>query len=223
MAHSCRNCGCNKIDCGCKDSYLTTPPPCPTPEDCPDAQPCSEVFDAECIIYNGTPLTCAETTIVPTGMSVAEALDRIIDYFCRTTGTDTIVAAGNNITVSSTTVGNTTTYTVAALCAPFVEISVTQGGNLQATVSGGKAPYTYVWSMADNWLAGNTQSMFTLNATIQPNVVAPVIFPVNPTDPNTFTFAASFGGRVGLAKVVVTDANGCKASDTYLLLYGVVN
>jgi hypothetical protein len=164
-------------------------------------------------------LTCAETTIVSTGESVASALDSIIDYFCGSGGgSNAIVEAGDGIAVTSSTVGNTTTYTVAALCAPFVEISVTQGGNLQATVSGGTAPYTYVWSMADNWLAGNTQSMFTLNATIQPNVVAPAITP----GVNTFDFAASSTGHIGLAKVVVTDANGCKASDTYLLLYGVL-
>lgn len=223
MAHSCRNCGCNKIDCGCKDSYLTTPPPCPTPEDCPDAQPCSEVFDAECIIYNGTPLTCAEATIVPTGMSVAEALDRIIDYFCGSGGgSNAIVEAGDGIAVTSSTVGNTTTYTVSAVCPLFVEISVVSGGRLQANVSGGTAPYTYVWSMADNWLNGQS-SMYVLSPLVNPNQVSPVV--ATPIDPN-HSFDYCFGdpsGKIGLAKVVVTDANGCKASDTYLLLTGQCN
>jgi len=38
---NCTHCGCNKLSCGCKDSYLTTPPAFPTPEDCPAAQPCT--------------------------------------------------------------------------------------------------------------------------------------------------------------------------------------
>jgi len=82
MSSSCKNCGCNKIDCGCKDSYLTTPPPCPTPEDCPEAQPCSEVFDAQCIVYTGEDINCGDTTVVSTDDTVAEALNNIVDYVC---------------------------------------------------------------------------------------------------------------------------------------------
>lgn len=75
-------CNHTNINCGCKDSFLTTPPPCPTPTDCPDPQPCSEVFDAQCVIYTGQPIICGEDVIVPSNTNMAEALNLIADYFC---------------------------------------------------------------------------------------------------------------------------------------------
>jgi len=220
---ACQNCGCKNKPCGCEDTPLTTPAPC-NPIGCPDPYPCSEVINAECVVYTGPDLECNNDVVIAQDTTLAEALADAVSYFCENSGGSvSIVQEGSGIDVTSSTVGSTTTYTVSAVCPLFVQITEVQADRLQANVSGGTAPYTYVWSMADNWLGGNTQSMFTLNATIQPNVVAPVIFPVNPTDSNTFDFAASAGGRVGLDKVVVTDANGCKASDTYLLLYGVIN
>ena len=51
---NCTNCGCKK--CGCQDDFLTTPPACPTPLGCPDPEPCSEVLNAECVIYTGDPI-----------------------------------------------------------------------------------------------------------------------------------------------------------------------
>lgn len=75
-------CNHTNIDCGCKDSFLTTPPPCPTPGDCPDPQPCSEVFDAQCIVYTGADILCGQTTVVTQNQSVSEALTSVVEYFC---------------------------------------------------------------------------------------------------------------------------------------------
>lgn len=77
-------CG-NNINCGCKDTYLTSPAPCPTPADCPDAQPCSEVFDAQCVIYTGADLVCNATTLIDQNTAVDQALENIISYFCTNT------------------------------------------------------------------------------------------------------------------------------------------
>lgn len=82
MATNCTNCGCSKISCGCGDTFLTTPPPCPTPVDCPEAQPCSEVFDAQCVAYTGLDIECGTDVIVATNDSVATALQNVVDYFC---------------------------------------------------------------------------------------------------------------------------------------------
>ena len=44
--------------CGCQDSFMVSPAPCPTPVGCPTPQPCSEIFDAQCVRYTGLPLSC---------------------------------------------------------------------------------------------------------------------------------------------------------------------
>lgn len=75
------NCG-NQINCGCQDSFLTTPPAVPTPGACPEAQPCSEVFDAQCVKYTGDDILCLQNTLVSTNDSVADALVNIVEYFC---------------------------------------------------------------------------------------------------------------------------------------------
>jgi len=77
---SCNNCNLSK--CGCQDSYLTTPPPCPTPSTCPDIQPCSEIFPAECVIYTGDDIMCELDVVVAQNTPVSEALNNVVEYFC---------------------------------------------------------------------------------------------------------------------------------------------
>jgi hypothetical protein len=50
-----KKCGHN-WSCGCKDTALNTPPPCPQGIDCPEPTTCSEIWDANCVIYNGDPI-----------------------------------------------------------------------------------------------------------------------------------------------------------------------
>lgn len=93
--------------CGC-ETYLTTPPPCPTPENCPDPQPCSEVFDAQCILYTGPDLECGQDVVIAQNTSVALALEDLVSAVCNASqlltiptnvicGEDTVVVAGVNI------------------------------------------------------------------------------------------------------------------------------
>ena len=86
-------CNHTNINCGCKDSFLTTPPPCPTPENCPDPQPCSEVFDAQCIVYTSPDLECGTDVVVSQNSSVSAALEDIITYFCTGLSGSTIITA----------------------------------------------------------------------------------------------------------------------------------
>ena len=97
----------------------------------------------------------------------------------------------------------------------YVHINYTDG-ELNAVVEGGVSPYQYTWEMADlvqtSFTAGNYFEYTSPNNAISVSV-------------GTTTFAPKFGstpsgddGYIGLAKVVVTDAVGNKASDTFLLL-----
>lgn len=215
MAHTCTNCGCSNINCGCKDSFLTTPPPCPTPVDCPAAQPCAEVFDAQCVVYTGLDIECGTDVVVATNDSVATSLQNIVDYFCTQPQSDiTVVEAGDNVSVDVDTVGNTTTYTVNAIIPCPMDVTIVDSiviprGYL-ADVTGGTAPYTYQWTLADN----RGLILFT-----SPTNVADVGVGVDPTDPCRFdTGGFTNRGSIGLIKVTVTDANGCIAKDTFMYI-----
>lgn len=81
---ACNN--CNLVKCGCADSYLTTPAPCPTPSDCPDVQPCSEVFNAQCVVYTGDDILCDPDIVVNQNDTVDQALNSIVAYFCANSG-----------------------------------------------------------------------------------------------------------------------------------------
>ena len=77
---NCTNCGCKK--CGCQDDFLITPPACPTPLGCPSPERCSEVLNAECVVYTGEPIMCGLDEVVPTDTTMADALALIVVYFC---------------------------------------------------------------------------------------------------------------------------------------------
>lgn len=89
--NKCKNCGC--------DDALVTLPPCPTPAGCPNPEPCSEVFDAQCIIYTGDDIDCGLNTVVASDTNVADALNDISDYYCTqvTTLTGNISTINGNI------------------------------------------------------------------------------------------------------------------------------
>jgi hypothetical protein len=131
---TCTNCGCNNLKCGCKDTYFTTPPACPTPTDCPDPQPCSEVFDAQCIIYTGADIECDEDIVVTQNDSVSEALISIVDYICNLS--TVAIAAGTDISVASSTVGNVTTYTITNT-SPASSVTLTSAGGTETLVNDG--------------------------------------------------------------------------------------
>ena len=117
-------CNHTNINCGCKDSFLTSPAPCPTPAGCPDPQPCSEVIDAQCIVYTGDPIVCNEDTVVATNDNVATALNNIVDYVC------------------NQPVGCCPTF-VVDINRPDTEIF-----RLDSVLINGTAPFTYEWSIA---------------------------------------------------------------------------
>lgn len=100
--------------CGCEDSFLVSPAPCPTPVGCPDPEPCSEVFDAQCVVYTGPNLQCGQDNVVVTNTPINLALEDVIGYFCQEVAALPAydVVAGQGITITESTVGTTTTFTV---------------------------------------------------------------------------------------------------------------
>lgn len=143
-------CNHTNINCGCKDSFLTSPAPCPTPADCPEAQPCSEVFDAQCIVYTGDPIICDQDTVVATNDNVAEALQQIVDYVC-------------NLPVT---------------CCPTFAVDINfdeqAGRALTTTLTNGTAPFTYEWTIEQNAFAGFAISGATNGSSININLTGNV-------------------------------------------------
>jgi hypothetical protein len=84
---------------------------------------------------------------------------------------------------------------------------------LGTSITGGTAPYTYEWSIADT-LAGSGRNAFGISGASN---LSTVTWAIN--EPNSFFVAAISGaGGVSLMKVKVTDANGAIAKDTFLLI-----
>ena len=93
--------------CGCEDSYLTTPPPCPTAIGCPFEE-CAEIQYAQCIMYTGGDILCGDDLVVPTDTNMEAAITNVVDYFCGEVANinDSITAIEGDIT---TIEGNITT------------------------------------------------------------------------------------------------------------------
>ena len=64
---------------------MPSPAPCPTPIGCPTPEPCSEVMDAQCVVYTGANILCDTDIVVTTNDTVAEAIESVVDYFCNNT------------------------------------------------------------------------------------------------------------------------------------------
>jgi hypothetical protein len=94
---------CNQ-NCGCSDTYVVTQP-------CPPS--CPEVFNAQCIVYTGTDILCGQDTVIKRYDYLDTVITKIVNYFCTRLANVpvTVVESDSDyITVTSSTVGFTTTY-----------------------------------------------------------------------------------------------------------------
>lgn len=178
MAHNtCTSCGCKK--CGCSDNALISPPPCPTPEGCPTPLPCSEYFDAECVIYSGLDIECIDQVVVATDTNLADALNDLITFFCEyITGPDlgSVVEVCNtnayiDLTSETNPVTGVTTYTICfdPTQLPVVALASGTGINVTSNVVGNTTTYTVNATAKEFFYDDNVQTV-SLNSVPTPSV-----------------------------------------------------
>ena len=68
---ACSN--CNTPNCGCSGTYVVS-------ATCPPT--CSEVFNAQCIVYTGADILCGTDTVIARNAYLDTALTNIVNYIC---------------------------------------------------------------------------------------------------------------------------------------------
>lgn len=101
---NCSKCNsvCNSDDCGCTPVGLTTPNYCITDTPvCPLPEPCSEITDANCLIYTGPDILCQGLPIISQNDSISSAFVALATLACATaSGGVSQIIAGTNIVIS---------------------------------------------------------------------------------------------------------------------------
>lgn len=198
--NTCTSCGCKK--CGCSDNALITPAPCPTPAGCPDPILCSEVFNAECVVYTGVDIECLDDVVVATDTNLADALEDIINFFCAyvaaaSSGSVVEVCDTNDyldITSDTDPITGVVTYT---LCfdptnLPEVVLSGGTGINVTSNVVGNITTYTVL-----NTDLGSSQNIFKNIAVSGQNTVI--------ADSNNDTLTLTAGSGISITTNDITD------------------
>jgi hypothetical protein len=104
---------CNTPNCGCTGTYTVA-------ATCPPA--CSEVFNAQCIVYTGVDLTCDGDTVISRNDYLDTAITKLVNYVCSKVAPPTSVVAGSafiDVVPNTDPVTLVTTYTVSADMAAF--------------------------------------------------------------------------------------------------------
>lgn len=108
---ACSN--CNTPSCGCSGTYVVS-------KTCPPA--CSEVFNAQCIVYTGVDLTCDGDTVISRNDYLDTAITKLVNYVCSKVAPPASVVAGSafiDVVPTTDPVTSVTTYTVSADMAAF--------------------------------------------------------------------------------------------------------
>ncbi len=119
---------CNQ-NCGCNNTYTVTPP-------CPPA--CPEVFNSQCIVYTGTDILCGQDTVIKRYDYLDTVITKLVNYACgiKNNMPVTIIESDSEfLTVTSTTVGTTTTWVLDLVNLPGQQTYVVEAGGTNVTVN----------------------------------------------------------------------------------------
>jgi hypothetical protein len=193
---SCTNCGNLGSNCSCSDN-------------CPTKTSDITVFDGSFNIIE-----------VPCDASLNDVLTLLESYTTNmvaelSTMTSVTIGAGNCIGLAAGTYGiqQVIDAILEKLCEGQCDLEVSISNDdtfeLTANLTGGTAPFTYSWTVADNWNMWYLTNTSSQTVSIEPN---------ESEGPVLDGCGQHNSSRIGLIKVEVTDANGCKAKDSFLYI-----
>ena len=111
---ACSN--CNTPNCGCSGTYVVS-------QTCPPA--CSEVFNAQCIVYTGSDIMCGADTVISRNDYLDSIITKLVAYLCtNTTGRD-----DTSVTAQAITAGAAATPCTHTLQQQYVQVLVINTAN----------------------------------------------------------------------------------------------
>ena len=70
------------VECGCADGSLPVMPPSSTAAPCVNPEPCSYIYSAGCIQYNGANILCGTDVVATSGDRLTQVITDVVTYFC---------------------------------------------------------------------------------------------------------------------------------------------
>ena len=192
---SCTSCGSVNSNCSCSDN-------------CPNKTSDITLFDGVFTVLE-----------IPCDASLNDVLAILESYTTNMTSelsnmTTYVLSAGSclDLAAGSYSLQQIMTAVIEKLCAPCnMQVNITNNTDnyLTANITDGTGPYTYEWSIGDNWNMWVLETPTTDTVRVVANEVEPPLLDGCGVNNNS---------RLGLVKLTVTDANGCIAKDSYLYI-----
>jgi hypothetical protein len=193
---SCTSCGSVNSNCSCSDN-------------CPNKTSDITLFDGTFNVLE-----------IPCGASLNDVLSLLEIYTTNMVSelsemTTYVLSAGSclDLPAGSYSLQQIMTAVIEKLCEPAcnMQVNITNDTDnyLTANITNGTAPYTYNWTIGDNWNMWVLETPTTDTVRVVVNEEEPPLLDGCGVDNNS---------RLGLVKLTVTDANGCVAKDSYLYI-----
>jgi hypothetical protein len=168
---------CNQ-NCGCNNTYTVSAP-------CPPA--CPEVFNSQCIVYTGTDILCGQDTVIKRYDYLDTVITKLVNYICTGLANVPITVVESDseyILVTSSTVGNQTTYVLdldfAQLAAdlnltlPVYNVVGSQNITVTTTTVGNTTTFNL---LALETILQNTDNLLNITANTTPGI--DIVYTVN--------------------------------------------